>query len=143
MSSKLTGNYLVRGIRPGFHDAKKWFPRKSDEMDVRRHALKLRFWPSQSPVDEGGNLLDLDWCWIKATQKKRLNIAELRIHDVIGGHDNIRIIFFDPQIKSDPLPMLWVLAVLQKKRDDFSTGQLSMFKLRRQLVLERFYSGHS
>ncbi len=88
-------------------------------------------------MDDNGTLLDLDWEWIKALPG--LRIGELRIKDSMGGHDNIRIIFFDPQRPSKPKPMLWVLAVFQKKRADFTTAQLQTFRLRRTLVLERFY----
>jgi hypothetical protein len=61
------------------------------------------------------------------------------VHDTIGGCDNLRIIFFDPQIQTEPLPILWVLSVFQKKRDDFTRAQLANFRLRRKLVLARFY----
>lgn len=83
-------------------------------------------------------MLDLDWSWIKALPRQR--VGELRISDTIGGHNNLRVIFFDPEIESEPMPMIWVLAVLQKKRDDFTAGQISSFKLRRATVLERFYN---
>ena len=67
-------------------------------------------------------------------------VGELRIHDTIGGCDNLRIIFFCPDVPS-PLPTLWILAVLQKKRDDFTKNQLRVFSARRTLVLVRFYQG--
>jgi hypothetical protein len=51
----------------------------------------------------------------------------------------LRVVFFDPRIATKPLPILWVLSVFQKKRDDFTKAQLANFKLRRKLVLERFY----
>lgn len=35
--------------------------------------------------------------------------------------------------------MLWVLSVLQKKRDDFTKAQLANYRHRRLIVLERFY----
>ena len=69
-----------------------------------------------------------------------MNVGELRIDDTIGGCDNLRIIFFrgDPKVK-EPLPMIWILHVLQKKRNDFTTHNLTTFKARRTLVLERYY----
>lgn len=133
----LTGNYHVRAIRPAFQDAHHWFPRTRDRAEVRRHALKLRFWPQRYPTDDNGTLLDLDWEWIKALSG--LRIGELRIGDCIGGHDNIRVIFFAPQIPSEPKPILWILSVFQKKRNDFTEAQLRMYKLRRTIVLQRFY----
>lgn len=38
----LTGNYLVRALRPAFRDAKKWLPGARDRAILRRHTLKLR-----------------------------------------------------------------------------------------------------
>jgi hypothetical protein len=136
LPGNLTGSYHVRALRPAFHDAHKWLPKSKDRAELRRHSLKLRFWPEKSPKDERGQLLDLDWSWIKALGGYR--IGELRVHDTIGGCDNLRVIFFDPDNKK-PHPTIWVLAVFQKKRDDFTKAQLDNFKLRRQLVIERFY----
>jgi hypothetical protein len=59
---------------------------------MRRHPLKLRYWPEPRPQDESGQVLDLDWEWIKAC--KGLRIGELRIHETIAGFDNWRVIFF-------------------------------------------------
>lgn len=36
--------------------------------------------------------------------------------------------------------MIWVLNVFQKKRDDFTSSQIKIFKAQRQLVIERFYT---
>ena len=137
MDSNLTGSYLVRVGRWAFQDARKWLPRTRDRAELRRHALKLRFWPSGASDDEGGQVMDLDWSWIKALAGKR--IGELRVNDVIGGCDNLRIIFFDPKLPTAPLPTLWVLSVFQKKRDDFTPAQIKNFQARSRLVLERFY----
>lgn len=137
MSENLTGNRLVRAGRWAFQDAKKWLPRTKDRAELRRHALKLRFWPEHHPTDDNGTLLDLDWSWIQSLRP--LRIGELRIQDTIGGCDNLRVIFFDPDIETKPLPMLWVLAAFQKKRDHFTKAQLSTFKGRSVLVMDRFY----
>jgi len=137
MNRNLTGSYLVRAVRPAFHDAHKWLPRSRDRAELRRHALKLRFWPEKHPEDDVGMLLDLDWSWIKAMKGSR--VGELRIHDKIGDCDNLRVIFFDSQDGDKSMPKIWVLAVLQKKRDDFTTAQIKTFRARRTLVLERFY----
>jgi hypothetical protein len=48
------------------------------------------------------------------------------------------VTFFDPR-RDEPLPTIWILAVLQKKSMDFGKSQIANFKLRRTLVLERFY----
>lgn len=132
----LTGNFHVRALRSAFQDARHWLPRTSDRMELRRHALKLRFWPEKHPVDAAGVLQDLDWCWIAALRGQ--HVGELRINDTIGGHKNLRVIFFDPQVR-EPLPILWLISVFQKKRNDFTSAQISGFELRRDLVLARFY----
>ena len=82
-------------------------------------------------------MLDLDWCWIKACKK---DVGELRINDEISGHDNIRIVFFkgDPSVRV-PLPIIWVITVLQKKKNEWTTANIRTFNGRRTLVNERFY----
>jgi hypothetical protein len=138
MDGNLTGDYRVRAGRWAFQDARKWLPKTRDRAELRRHALKLRFWPGSDETTEGGQLMDLDWSWVRALPGKR--IGELRIHDTIGGRDNLRVIFFVPPKQTQAaMPMLWVLSVLQKKRDDFTDAQIRNFKVRRTLILERFY----
>lgn len=133
----LEGDYRVRVFRPAWSDARRWFPKTRDLIEIRSHALKLRFWPSPPQSEQEGKLFDLDWCWIKACHK---GIGELRIHDEIGGYGNIRIVFFkgDPAVKV-PLPIMWVIAVLQKKRNEWTTANTRTFNGRRILVNERFY----
>jgi hypothetical protein len=134
----LTGLRLVRALRPAFQDARHWLPRSKDRAELRRHALKLRFWPGGNLAgQDGGEVMDLDGSWIRSLRGKR--VGELRIADTIGGCDNLRLIFFEPDIPSAPLPMIWILSVLQKKRMDFSSAQIRNFNLRRTMVLERFY----
>lgn len=136
----LSGNWRVRIFRPAFDEVRKLCGGTKSCIELRRHVLKLRYWPGNLPVDESGTLIDLNWSWIKSLPG--LQTGELRIDDEISGNDNLRAIFFvgDSSVK-DPLPMIWVLTVFQKKRDDFSSHQISIFRSRRQLVLERFYSG--
>lgn len=134
----LTGSHRVRATPSAFSDVRRLFPRKKDRMEVRRHALKLRFWPERRPIGDGGQLLDLDWSWVRSMPGA--NVGELRIHDTIGGLDNLRVIFFiGDESRREPLPMIWVLRVMQKKRDDFTTNDVAIFKARRKLVMERFY----
>jgi hypothetical protein len=38
-----------------------------------------------------------------------------------------------------PLPMVWVLAVMQKKRQGFTAANIENFRCRRVLVVEHFY----
>ena len=136
----LRGRHWVRGLRSAFHDCRHLCPRTKDRMEIRRHGLKLQYWPAVRLSDESGQVLDLDWEWIKSIPGK--NIGELRVDDVIGGHDNLRIIFFVPGIKrrTDPMPAIWLLAVMQKKRQNFTAANIQTFNLRRQLILARFYN---
>lgn len=136
--SGLTGNFRVRMIRPAFDEVRRLCDRCRDGMSVRRHLLKLRYWPENHPLDDSGTVIDLDWSWIRSLPN--LSIGELRIHDTISGNNNLRAAFFvgDHNVR-EPLPMIWVLAVMQKKRDDFTSQQIKVFRARRLLVLERFY----
>jgi hypothetical protein len=134
----LTGTYRVRATYPAFQDVNRLVRSTKQKIEVRRHALKLRYWPTQNNVDDSGQLVDLDWSWIRSLPN--MQTGELRIRDDIGGNDNLRIIFFvgDSAVR-DPLPLIWILRVLQKKRDDFSPQEVAIIKARRTLVLERFY----
>lgn len=134
----LTGNYRVRIIRPALDEGWKLCKKAKDAMALRRHLVKLRYWPENHPTDDAGVVLDLDWCWIRALPG--LNIGELRIHEEIAHHDNLRAVFFvgDSHVR-EPLPMIWIMTVLQKKRDDWTTAQLAVFRTRRLLIQERFY----
>lgn len=135
----LTGEFRVRVITPALNEVCRLFPKVKPRMEVRRQALKLRYWPENHPQDENGRLLDLNWSWIRALPGKA-DVGELRIDDTIDDKDNLRVIFFvgDRAVR-DPLPMIWVLSVLQKKRQDFTKNQIQVFKTRRLLVMERFY----
>jgi len=108
-------------------------------MELRAHALKLRYWPEKKPTDDAGRLLDLDWAWIKSL--KGDGVAELRIHGPIGGRENIRLIFFVRKKQTGAgHPIIWLLDVKQKKRQPFTKHDLAVFKARRQLVF-LFYGG--
>lgn len=107
-------------------------------MEIRRHALKLRFWPDSAPLSEAGQVLDLDWEWVKGLPFN--DVGKLRIHGTIAGDDNLRVIFHVGGDKlKDPLPIIWILRVFQKKRDDFSSRDLDGFKERRRLIRRDFY----
>ena len=85
-----------------------------------------------------GNVLDLDWEWIRAMPGT--GVGELRIDDPIANLENLRVIFYlgDQRVKA-PLPMIWILSLLQQKRQDFTTHSIEIFRARRTLVIERFY----
>src|SRR5262245_40287754 len=103
----LTGTHLVRALRSALQSAKHFWPRVGDRMDVRRNALKLRHWG----LREGQGVMDLTYESIKSMPGS--GVAELRIDDEIGGHRNIRVVFFEaPEAwrpsRSYPKPVLWV-----------------------------------
>lgn len=137
----LRGTYHVRPSEAARHTARKLFPRMRDLMEVRRHALKLSHWPDAPPGAEGGQALDLDWEWVKGLPKNVRDVGELRIDDEIGGFNNLRIIFY----KAGPPPgwpknMMWILDVFQKKRQDFSAGDLARFRLLQKGVIDCYYA---
>lgn len=131
----LTGKYRVRVCKPALDSARRLFPRLGDYMELRAHAIKLRYWPDGKA---GTKVIDLDWDWVRACDGQ--GIGELRIDDTIGGQDNLRVIFFKADEKvRDPLPVIWILHVMQKKRQDFSANEIRIFKARRNLIVEHFY----
>jgi len=139
MDSGLEGSFWVRVAIPAINDARSLWRRTKDRMVGRRHAIKLRYWPERYPELDRGQILDLDWCWIQAA--KGLRIGELRVSERVGEHDNVRIIFYvhDSVKAGDPLPICWILAVMQKKRDQFTSAEIATIRARRQLILTRYY----
>ena len=107
-----------------------------DIMEVRRQALKLKWWPSGAT--NSGQVIDLNWESINSRPGE--HIHELRIDDEIGGNNNLRIIFYsgDPNV-CEPLPMIWILSVIQKKRQHFTTNEIKVFRARKNLIVERVY----
>jgi hypothetical protein len=138
----ITGTHLVRVLRSALQSAKHFWPRVGDRMDVRRNALKLRFWGNRHEQDTDANVLDLSYERIVALASS--GIHEARIDDEIGGHRNIRLVFLvppsewrGPQQRS--LPVLWVLEALPKKRQDWTAHDLDRFMAKRQIIKQRFY----
>jgi hypothetical protein len=135
----LTGNYFVTRTRAALSAARRLIPKTSDCMELRDHVLKLRYWPTGGAAGDAGQLVDLNWSWVKSLPGS--HIGELRVDDAIAGCDNLRVIFFvagkRPQ---DPMPRIWIFHVMQKKQMDFSPHMLTLFKARKDLVIEDFYS---
>lgn len=140
MGKGLSGNYHVKPTPAAIRDAMDLFHRYGDYQEVRRHALKLRFWPSGQDKDRW-QVVDLDWEWIRSMKGSK--VGELRIDDVIAGHNNLRLIFFvsDVILSGDPLPRIWVLAAMQKKSMDFTANDLRTFQARLAILKKRTYSG--
>ncbi len=67
--------------------------------------------------------------------------AELRIHETIGGYNNLRVIFHVSKeaLPMEPMPRIWVLSVLQKKTRRFDHYDLKTFHARLVTLLKRYY----
>jgi hypothetical protein len=133
----LFGRYYVKPTMSSMRDAQALFPKYGHYQEARRHALKLAFWPG---FDGGGGVVeDLHWSWIDGMPEPRA--AELRIHETIGGCDNLRIIFYVSKIvlPSDPMPRIWTLAIMQKKTNCFNSHDLKIFRGRLTILLKRNY----
>ena len=136
--AELFGRYYVKPTMSAVRDAQDLFPKYRHYQEARRHALKLAFWPG---FDGGGGVVeDLHWSWIDGMQEPRA--AELRIHETIGGHDNLRVIFHVSKIvlPQDNMPRIWTLAVMQKKTTRFDSHDLKIFRGRLVILLARYYS---
>jgi hypothetical protein len=144
-----TGVNFVRCTRHGLQVARKHWPKTGDRFEVRRQALKLRFWDERH-LHPRGTLFDHTYESIKALAG--LGVYELRLDDEIGGKSNIRLVFFDPpqdwqpiddwqpvDEEDNPLRMVWVLEVLPKRRDDWTANDITRFRAARHLLAKRCY----
>ena len=134
----LEGTHHVRALKSALVGSRKPWPHTKHRMELRRHTLKLRFWGERV----GNEVLDLDYESIQSMPNS--DVYELRISQQIGGQKNIRVIFYVPARKlvpqvDSPLPAVWVLEALPKKRNDWTTFDIARFKALRAVVLERFY----
>lgn len=143
MSTPLFGHYHVTPTPTAMKEAHDLFPRYGDYQEVRKHALKLAFWP-KARAEHAGKVIDLDWETIVGMPTPRAH--ELRIDDVVGGFNNLRIIFyaFDRNIvlPGDTLPRLFTIGVMQKKKDRFSNNDLRTFSAKVTIIRRRYYSEH-
>ena len=137
--SNLFGSYHVTPTASALRDANGLFPRFGDYQELRRHALKLAYWPTGQMTS--GLVCDLEWDTIKGMPGPKA--CELRIDDVIGGFNNLRIIFyvFDRTLilQGDVLPRLWLISAMQKKTERFSPNDLKTFSARVTLLRRRKY----
>lgn len=138
----LAGTHFVRVLRSALHACRRYWPKAKERMEVRRHALKLKFWGLRH--EPTNTALDLSYESIKSMPGS--GVYELRIDDEIGGQTNIRVIFlvpppaWVPKNWTKPLPVLWLLDVLPKKSDSWKQHQIDRFWAAREVVRERFYS---
>lgn len=144
IEATLFGDYHVTPTHTAMKEAMDLFPRYGDYQEVRRHALKLAFWPKRTVVGSGGMVGDLDWEEIKGMNGPKA--CELRIDDVIGGFNNLRLIFYafekDVILDGDIMPRLWVVSILQKKTERFSNANLRIFSARVKIIRQRKYADY-
>jgi len=134
----LTGCNFVRFTRHGLQSIRGYWTRIGDRFEIRRQALKLRFWDERHEHGPG-MLFDHTYESIKALQG--LGIYELRFDDEIGGQSNIRMVFFDPPTdwvpgvgQTRPMRVIWVLEALPKKRNEWTRNDLTRFRGARLLL---------
>jgi hypothetical protein len=139
----ITGVNFVRASRHGLQAARKFWPATGDRFEVRRQALKLRFWDERH-LHPPGMLGDLTYETIKGLPG--LGIYELRLDDTIGGLSNIRIVFFDPPrnwqpraLEARPLPIVWILEAMPKRRNEWTKFDVERFRRARLLIQKRCY----
>lgn len=140
----ISGCNFVRFTRHGLQSIRNCWDKIGDRFEVRRQALKLRFWDERH-THGPGLLFDHSYENIKALQG--LGVYELRLDDEIGGQKNIRVVLFDPpsnwepQVNNvKPLRVVWVLEALPKRRNDWTTNEITRFRGSRLLIQKRFYS---
>ena len=140
----ITGANFVRFSRHGLQSIRGDWPRLRDRFEVRRQALKLKFWDDRH-THPPGVLVDLTYEGIKALAG--LGIYELRLDDDIGGQSNIRVIFLDPPRSwvsppelTPPLRNVWVLEAMPKRRDEWTNNDLTRFRGSRLLIKQRAYT---
>lgn len=140
----LTGSNFVRFTRHGLQAIRKFWDKTGDKFEVRRQALKFRFWDERH-LHRAGTLCDLTYESIKSLAG--LGIYELRLDDKIGNQENICVVFFDPPkdwqpvlAEKRPMRIVWVLEALPKRRDDWTTNEIHRFRASRLLLQKRCYT---
>src|SRR3972149_2174572 len=138
----LFGHFHVTPTPAAMTEAQKLFHRYGDYQELRKHALKLAFWPGG--IGPTGQVVDLDWEEIKGMAPPRA--CELRIDDEIAGFDNLRVIFYvfdkDWIRHEDIMPRLWTIGVLQKKTRRWTTNNLKTFRGRVIILRKREYGDY-
>jgi hypothetical protein len=139
----LTGVNFVRFSRHGLQSIRKYWAKLGDRFEVRRQALKLRFWDERH-LHAPGMLFDHTYESIKSLSG--FGVYELRLDDDIGNQANIRVVFFDappdwiPAVgETRPMRVIWVLEALPKRRNDWTTNEITRFRAARLLIQKRFY----
>lgn len=140
----ITGSNFVRFSRHGLQAIRAYWKKTGDRFEARRQAMKLKFWDERH-THEPGMLFDHTYETIKALSG--LGIYEMRLDDEIGGQANIRVVFFDPpkdwtpkETEARPLRIIWILEIMPKRRNDWTTNDLTRFKASRRLIQTRCYT---
>ena len=143
----LTGVNFVRFSRHGLQAGRHWWPRAAPRFELRRHVLKLRFWDERHEHPPG-IIMDLSYEGIKSLAGER--IYEVRVDDEIGGHENIRILMYDPPTDLVPyvdhpvvdgkvFRSVWVLEAMPKRRDGWTTNEIDRFRRSAKMIRLRCY----
>jgi hypothetical protein len=127
------GTHFIRALPTAIKEAKDLCPSTRDFFILKDHSLKLCRWPG-----ENGMVEDLEWCWVAAL--KGQDIGELKITDVVGGNNNLRVFFYVGEKRpQDTMSNVWVLMVMQKKSEDILKGTLKTLAIRRKHLIKREY----
>jgi len=139
----ITGVNFVRFTRHGLQAIRSYWKKTGDRFEVRRQALKLRFWDERH-LHPPGMLFDHTYESIKSFAG--LGIYEMRLDDDVGSQSNIRIVFFDPphdwqptSEEARPMRIIWAIEALPKRRNDWTTNDITRFRTSRRLIQKRFY----
>ena len=114
----------IRIVRPAFQDLHLVMPRLSGRAQLRRHAMKLRWWRRGDTI-----VCDVDCNSISP------DFFELVVHDDFGVTDGMRIIFCE-ESTPEPNGTIWVLSVM-KRNEPLSAAALDIIFGRRAIVRER------
>lgn len=105
---------------------RRHWPRTDDAEELRRQIGKLQYWRLRTKIGKHKQLLDLSWCRIRACTAEQ--IYELRIAGRIGNIQNIRVIFYPATVPETKELMIIVLTVMPKKRQQFTTHDIEVFR---------------
>ena len=132
----LSGYYYVKRVPAVIVDERIALPNAHDRQELRRHILKLRFWPTGCYPDIWPHLVeDLAFRPVEGMA----NVYQLEIAGPIGPCENLSAVFYvtDVKIDDDLLPRIWVLEVLPGQ--EISARDMRSIRARIRILQKRFY----
>ena len=139
----ISGSNFTRFSRHSLKLIPFYWPKLRDTYEIRRYALTLRNWDLRH-LEPPGTLNGYSYEKIKALRTE--NVYEMRLDDTIGGQANIRVVFFDPpgswtplQNNIRPMRVNWILEVLPKTRNGWTTNDIARFRFQQVLLKNTFY----